>query len=297
MVYRWRCPQCPFVVWAPDGDAVVDELTSHLREHYEQQATETVFRTEWTCPSCSDRLTASTPEGIGTAIEQHLIDHEKPRIVSGTRMTSVAIGAQSVLTLAPDNGTRNFARTNLASECDTAVFVTTTPRDRLTLVDRFLTDELDRVVLVVPRSAVDSEITAIESDDHAYDLDIRLPDRGLDNVGTTVSNVLHEPFGDADRTMVDFELFEWLIDTCPGDSAFRFTHVFIGVVEATDAIAHFSIDPSRFPDPTIRTYAPLFDLTIAARSDRFVSVVSEPNKTVQRATAASSVTGTDQVHT
>lgn len=283
-VHRWRCPVCPFTVWAPRREAVADELATHLGGHYIDTARETVFRTRWTCPTCEESVTAPSRGQLGNQIESHVVEHERPRIVADADIGIGRRRSRSYLTLTPDNAVRNFARVHLAGGRESVVFVTTEPHNRLALAEAHLGELIDHVVLVVPRGTTRQHVAATERMDCNLDVDLHTAEGSLDDIGSTISSVLHQA---VDDPLVDFGLFEPIIEGCNGDQAFRFTHLLLGVIETSGATAHFALDPARLPEPTIRTYVPLFDRTVAARDDRFVSVVSEPNRTITQSTSAS----------
>lgn len=282
-VNRWRCPECPFIVWAPDGEAVVDELATHLSTHYERKTQETVFRTEWTCPHCESRLTAPDPEQLVERIKSHMVEHERSRILAGASMGCEAKGTKTFLTLASDSCPVNFARIHHASECDAMVFVTADPIARLRLARRFLADELDRVVLVVPEAITESGIDRLDADVFPFDIEIERPAVGLDHLWQAIVDGAHGPSDDRDQQLIDFDLFDWVLQTGSGYRSFQFMHMLVGLIDMNDWIGHFSLDPDRYPMPTIRTYAPMFDIAVAARSDRLVSVITEPCQTVAAA--------------
>lgn len=297
MVHRWRCPECPFIVWAPAVDTVTVELAAHLCGHCDDTTDETVFRTTWTCPSCEERLNATDPSTIDDRIEHHLLTHERARIVDGTNLISDGWSVQSVLTLAPDNGAREFTRSHLLADRDTLVFVTTRPADRRQVLSRYGAADLDRVVFVVPSQSRPNQLPDLDGGELEIALEMRPVEATLPDLETAVGSILRDCTGTDTAPLVDVDLFEWLIDTHRGDSAFEFTQLFLGSIDSTDAVAHFGLDPTRFPTPTIRTFAPMFDLALAAHSDRLVSVVTDPAATVDSIPSRAPRSSIDSVRT
>lgn len=284
MLHRWRCHECPFIVWAPNPHAVTDELHNHLLVHYGSSVEETVFRTEWECPMCDE---AGADGDHSTAIADfgsHLIDHERMRIVSGAKLTGDARDVQTILLLAQQNtNTLNFTRVHLAQSRDELVFVTSDPHSRLQLVEQHLDDRLERVVLISPADTENSRKRPIGSTNLSFDVVHHTPPPGLDHLGKTISDVVMASTEADSSPLVSFDLVTDLITQLEGDDAFRFIHVLLGLFDRADAFALFNLDPTRIPNPTIKMYAPVFDMTIAGLDDRFVSVLSDPSATVDAA--------------
>lgn len=84
----------------------------------------------------------------------------------------------------------------------------------------------------------------------------------LTGIGITVSERLTEWDGEAGGSLFLFDSLTVLLQFVELKRAFRFLHVLTNRVKATDAVAHYHLDPGAHDAQTVATLSSLFDTVV-----------------------------------
>ena len=272
MVHRWECRHCGYTVWSASRKAVADRIESHLLDHHRQQVERREFRIRWECPYCS-RTGQSHDESEGVKrFRQHLFEHTEPLLESGTHVAAELGGSGSILvrTSLQSAGADN-ARVHFLSPGDLVMMITTTPGERIRLMHERLNGWPERVVILTTTENPLPDIDGVNVSDaplEVVQLDRRL---GLSALGETVSRVLDEQRTAGRTVSVEFDILSELIEKFELQTVFKFLHVLSQRLATVDALAHFYVDPTARSVSTVNILTELFDLSITAHGQVFVT--------------------------
>ncbi|SDJ86124.1 hypothetical protein SAMN05216226_110133 [Halovenus aranensis] len=272
MVYRWRCRHCEFTVWGRSGEAVANQVRSHMLAHNRQHVTEGEMQVQWTCPYCDRTGQTSGRERGLEAYSDHLFGHVEALMESGVHVADDIGHTGSILTLSPlESAGANNARVHFISPCDIAVFVTTNPSRRIRLLKRELT-ELPAWIVVLTTKREPLESLSEESLSTLPLEVVRLDKQlGLSDLGQTVSRVLGEQERMDGKITVEFDILSELLDTFTLQNVFKFLHILNSRLEKADALSHYYFDPSAGYEGSANVIEEMFDLRIRANEETFVS--------------------------
>jgi hypothetical protein len=272
MVYRWRCRRCPFTVWSARRGAVVDAVESHLLDHHRGQLTNREFRISWECPYC-DTTGQSHDESEGVArFTSHLFEHVEPLLESGVHVADEVDGTGSILVRSPVGSTgADNARIHFLSPGNVVLFVTTNPADRIRLLDEELHEWPAWTIVLTTKDDPLAGVTGIDFSEVPLEV-VRLDSRlGLSDLGETISRVLDEQERTDGKISVEFDILAEIIEKFDLQTVFKFLHVFAKRCESADALAHYYVNPSAQSESTLNVLDEVFDLSITAREETFVS--------------------------
>jgi len=272
MVYRFRCQHCSFVVWSASRDALAGAVESHGLDHHRQRLTTRDFRVSWDCPYCeSSGQYHDRDEGV-EGFKQHLFDHVKSLVESGVHVADDIDGTGNVLVRSPRGSTAsNNARIHFLSPGDIVVFVTTTPGERLRLLHEELHEWPAQTVVLTTKSDVLGRVSDIDFSEVPLEI-VRLDGRlGLSGLGETLSRVVEEYEAAAGKIAVEIDILSELVEKFDLQTVFKFLHLLGKRIEQADALAHYHVDSRSRSESTINVLDQLFDLSITAHDERFVS--------------------------
>lgn len=260
MAYRWACPHCEFVVWAPSRDAVARACKAHLPDHFDGVFTKTVFHTEWSCPMCDETASKLEQEAAVDSFREHLVGHESARIIGDIAPFDDIGPGTGILFLTPDDR-RGIAsvRSRLLCAGDTVVTVTRDLAGWSTLVEEDSAQLPDRIVLLTPDPDAVTEMLRTDHRVETVDLTDSL---SVGGIGKAVSVAVEEHSDTDNQLTVEFDMMSAVIDACDPDATFRFLHLFEGVLDKADATWVVPFNPSWVPDPTLNVFTNLFDLVM-----------------------------------
>jgi len=89
----------------------------------------------------------------------------------------------------------------------------------------------------------------------------------LTQLGITISECISRWDDDGNQTVVCFQSLTALSGEVDLQQLFQFLHVLIGRLVASDAVAHFHMDPTAHDQHIIETLQPLFDAVIERTDD------------------------------
>lgn len=265
MVYRWSCPQCRFIVWAPSEDAILDESKRHLVGHFSSVFSQTVFRTTWVCPSCGVEGDKLHEEEAVASFADHLLTHQSDRIASDADILDEIGSPTSVLLLIPeDRRGIPLARSRLLSSSEVVCAVTTDTEGWHTIMERQQASRPQQLILITPPSNAHSKQSFGGRIVH-HPLDAGY---SVGDLGKVLSQAL-DAFGDDGLEItVEFDMLAPVIDACDTSTVFRFLHLLEGVFERARASALITMNPAWVPNPTLNVFANLFDLVLVGDTDR-----------------------------
>lgn len=271
MVYRWECRHCEFTAWAADRTAAVDAVESHLLDHHAGRLSNEGFGVRWQCPYCgADRQNHDRDEAV-TTFADHLFGHAEPAVTGGVHVADAVGGSGSVLVRAPvDGAAANNARSHFLAAGGEALLVTANPESRL----RHLRAELGSwpSPTTVLTTAADP-LADVDGLDLSAPVEAVTLDRsdGLRGVGRTVSRVLSDRDPTNGRLSVEFDVLPEIVAKFDLQAVFEFLHLLCSRFEKADALSHFYVDPRTESGATLNVLCNVFDLTIAAEGNAFVS--------------------------
>jgi hypothetical protein len=272
MVYRFRCQHCSFVVWSASREALVDAVESHVLDHHRQRVTKQDFRVRWDCPYCeSSGQYHDQDEGVGE-FKRHLFDHVKSLVESGVHVADDIDGTGNVLVRSPRGSTASDnARVHFLSPGDIVVFVTTTPGQRLRLLHEELHEWPAQTVILTTKSDVLGSVSGIDFSDVPLEI-VQLDGRlGLSGLGETLSRVIEEYETAAGKIAVEIDILSELVEKFDLQTVFKFLHLLGERIEQAEALTHYHVDSRSRSESTINVLDQLFDLSITAQDQRFVS--------------------------
>jgi rubredoxin len=269
MVYRWRCRQCAFGLWAASADDAAEAVRSHLFDHAESNLRRDDLRTVWRCPHCGTQGETYAGDGATESFKSHLFGHVASQLEADAHVADAVGGTGSVLVLAPPDGDAAAnARAHFLSRGDAAVVVTADPTARLRLLDRKLPSWPASTTLVTtaaePLSGVDIDPP---TEPEVVTIDGR-PD--LSGVGETLSRTLRSVEARGSLS-VEFDILTELVETFELRTVFRFLHLLSSRLERAGALAHYYLDPRRVQRASINMLEQAFDLVIRADGAVFTS--------------------------
>ncbi|MFB6123385.1 MAG: hypothetical protein ABEJ78_08005 [Haloferacaceae archaeon] len=274
MVHRWRCRHCDYVVWSADGAAAVESAKSHLLTHYGGRMTSDGFQLGWDCPYCDveRQLYGGDEDEAVRTFRDHLFQHAKPLMESGVHIADAVDRSGSVLVRAPLEGPQaDNARQHFYSVGDVVVLVTTTPGERVRLLRRSLGSWPAWTVVV---TTVDEPLTGVDAVDASDDpIEVVSLDKrhGLQEVGQAISRVVGDQKTTDGQLSVEFDVLSEILDKFDMERVFRFLHILTSRLDQADAVSHFYLDPSAQQAATSNVLESVFDLTVAADGETFVT--------------------------
>lgn len=271
MLHRWGCPNCKYVVWAPNRSAVAAATRDHLVDHHKDRVT-TLFRTQWSCPRCSRQGAENEMGEAVDAFADHLLGHEADNIVSDVGFfDAVEDPAATLMATERDATAIDYIRRRTISGLDGVVFVTRRPR----AIVQFLTERAStvppHVVIITPQSA---DPPTLAEGDYPFRLVQRTPELALEPLGATISETIQDYDFGGDDVVVDFELLGLLDDSYGSKRTFEFLHLLVGILQRCSVSSVFAVDTDRVSRPTVNVYGSLFELAIHERNGRYTIVPS-----------------------
>jgi hypothetical protein len=272
MVHRWRCRRCSYTVWSASREALVETVQSHLLDHHRHRLTKREFQVQWECPFC-ETTGQSHEENEGVQqFATHLFGHVEPLVESETHVANEINGTGGILVRTPpgSDGAEN-ARVHFLSPGDIVLFITTTPAERI----RHLRERLDEwPAWTIVLTTKENPLAGVEGIDLASaPLEVVRLDRrlGLSDLGETVSRVLDQQETDNGKVSVEFDILSEIIEKFDLQTVFRFLHLFGQRLENAGALAHYYVNPQARSTSTVNVLEELFDLSITANGQTFVS--------------------------
>jgi hypothetical protein len=278
MVHRWRCRRCAFTIWSARRGAAVDAVESHLLDHHRGQLTRQDFRISWDCPYCEHTGQGhDEQEGI-ERFGSHLFEHVEPLMQSGVHVADEIDGTGNVLVRAPPGSTGGKnARIHFLSPGDIALFVTTNPAERIRLLDEELREWPAWTVVLTTKNDPLAGAAGIDFSTVPLEV-VRLDSRlGLSDLGETISRVLDEQERSDGKISLEFDILSEIIGTFDLQTVFKFLHVLANRCESADALAHYYVDTRARSESTLNVLEEVFDLSITAREEAFVSDTRGPD--------------------
>lgn len=268
MVYRWVCPTCSCAIWSPRESTLTSECTSHLLRHFDDAISQTVFRTEWSCPVCDETGSRIEENEAIDSFRNHLISHEQQRMAPNVDLTEDIGTDHNVLLFTPDGhrGT-NLARSNLLVPADTVISVTKNVNSWIGLLEQQHRDTPSKVVLLVP-----SENTSVPSSrPKGFDGQLKAipmgPDLSVGDIGKRLSKLVDRYGGDGIELACEFDELSTILDATDIDGTFKFIHLLNGVFDRANARALVPFNPSQIPNPSVALLANLFDFVLIGGED------------------------------
>jgi hypothetical protein len=101
---------------------------------------------------------------------------------------------------------------------------------------------------------------------------VRLDSRlGLSGLGETLSRVIEEYEAADGKIAVEIDILSELVEKFDLQTVFKFLHLLGKRIGQADALAHYHVDSRAQSESTINVLDQLFDISITARDQRFVS--------------------------
>lgn len=91
--------------------------------------------------------------------------------------------------------------------------------------------------------------------------------RNLTDLGIRITEQLGEWEDDGNQIVVGFDSLSVLLQHASSKRVFRFLHVLKGRIDATNAIAHYHMDPAAHDESVVNTYASLMDAVVEVGED------------------------------
>lgn len=271
MVYRWRCRQCDFSVWSASERELTDAVESHVVDHHKGNLSQTDFLYEWSCPYCDAAGSEQDKAETLGRFRSHLFGHVEPLVESDVHLADDIEGVGDVLVKTPQDDTRaDNARVHLLSPGDLVLITTTSPAERLRLIDRDLAEWPAWTIVITtkdnPLGGVDLDLASLPIE--VVKLDKRM---GLRQLGETISRVLHENETSNAKVSMEFDILPEILDKFELEAVFQFLSVLGARLERADGLSHYYVDHTRQPESTINVLEELFDMSIRVDDNHFVS--------------------------
>lgn len=272
MVHRWRCRHCEFTVWSASRSAAIDAIQSHLLDHHRGNLSEDDFRIRWECPYCAKTSQNHDKQAGVQRFREHLFEHVEALFESGTHVADDINGTGNVMVRTPTESTgADNARIHFLSPADIVLIVTTNPATRLRLINEELGEWPAWTVVLTTK---ENPLAGVDIPDLAdLPLEIVRIDRrlGLSDLGETISRVLEEQNSTQGKVSVEFDILSEIIEKFDAQTVFKFLHVLTKRLERGNALGHFYVNPQKRSVATVNVLDQLFDMSIRATDNRFVS--------------------------
>ena len=272
MVHRWRCRHCDYTVWSASRSAAVEAIESHLLDHHRGRLSKDDFRVSWDCPYC-DRTSQNHDKGKGIQhFREHLFGHAEALLEGGTHVADDVKGTGNIMvrSRAGSTGADN-ARVHFLSPGDILLFVTTTPAKRLRLLEEELSEWPAWTIVLTTKENPLEGVDIPNLADRPLEI-VRIDRRlGLADLGETISRVLEEQNSTQGKVSVEFDILSEIIEKFDAQTVFKFLHVLTKRMERANALAHYYVNPQKRSASTVNVLNQLFDMSIEATDDWFVS--------------------------